>query len=117
MNQGTTYVSDIQKYGVIDRWEDADQEGHQGDCEDYAIAKYHRLHDLNWPQDALDVAICLDELGEGHAVLVARTDQGDLVLDNRQTLVLPWDQLASMGYRFLRVTVGGSFQNWRQVAA
>lgn len=115
VNARTTYVPDIQKYGALDRWEDASREGNQGDCEDFAIAKYHQLRTLGWPQAALDIAICLDEVGEGHAVLVARTDQGDLVLDNRQARVWPWDELITAGYRFEKITVGGSFRDWRLI--
>jgi predicted transglutaminase-like cysteine proteinase len=41
----------------------------------------------------------LDELGQGHAVLAARTDQGDFILDNKRDAVLPWHQT---GYVYIK---------------
>ena len=32
----------------------------------------------------------LDELGQGHAVLAARADHGDFILDNGRDTVPPW---------------------------
>ena len=116
VNSVTTYIPDIVKYGVAERWEDAAKEGNQGDCEDFALAKRQALRDLGWPQAALDIATCADETGQEHAVLIARTDQGDLVLDNRQNTVWRWDQLAAFGYTFQKVTVGGSLLTWRAVS-
>lgn len=61
-----------------------------GDCEDYVLAKRQRLIELDWAPSQLLIAV-VDDAGQGaHAVLIARTDQGDLVLDNLTDDVLPW---------------------------
>ena len=79
---------DIAHWGVIDRWDYPD-DGY-GDCEDYQILKRRLLVEAGLPRRALRMVVVLDELGQGHAVLVARTDQGDFVLDNKRDAVLPW---------------------------
>ena len=45
------------------------------------------------------MTVVIDELGEGHAVLMVRTDRGDYILDNKTSAVLPWDQT---GYVFVK---------------
>lgn len=61
-----------------------------GDCEDYALAKRQKLITLGWAPSQLLIAV-VDEPSQGaHAVLIARTDQGDLVLDNLTDKILPW---------------------------
>ena len=40
-----------------------------------------------------------DEYGEGHAVLMVRTDRGDYILDNKRNAVLPWYRT---GYVFVK---------------
>lgn len=61
-----------------------------GDCEDYALTKRRRLVAAGIPGRALRLAVVLTEAGEGHAVLVARTDRGDFVLDNRTSDIRGW---------------------------
>lgn len=63
-----------------------------GDCEDYAITKRHELLKRGWPSGALRLAQVFTPSGEGHLVLVATTSQGDVVLDNLTSRVLPWKQ-------------------------
>jgi predicted transglutaminase-like cysteine proteinase len=41
----------------------------------------------------------IDEQGEGHAVLMVLTDQGDFILDNKRAAVLPWRRT---GYTFIK---------------
>lgn len=53
-----------------------------GDCEDFALNKRSQLVKLGVPAAALRMAIVKNTRGEGHAVLVVKTTQGDLVLDN-----------------------------------
>ena len=36
-----------------------------------------------WPASSLLMTVVRDEKGEGHAVLTARTVQGDFILDNK----------------------------------
>jgi predicted transglutaminase-like cysteine proteinase len=61
-----------------------------GDCEDFALTKRKHLLDLGWPSRALRIAVATTPSGEGHAVLVVRTSDGDLVLDNRTTQIRDW---------------------------
>ncbi|MBX4959596.1 transglutaminase-like cysteine peptidase [Rhizobium lentis] len=61
-----------------------------GDCEDFALTKRSRLMAMGWSSRALRIATAFTPSGEGHAVLVVRTDKGDLVLDNRQSSIKNW---------------------------
>ncbi|HZL59306.1 MAG TPA: transglutaminase-like cysteine peptidase [Stellaceae bacterium] len=69
-----------------------------GDCNSYALEKRRELMALGWPRSALLLTAALTERGEGHLVLLARTSEGDLVLDNRLPRVAPWRDLP---YRWL----------------
>lgn len=61
-----------------------------GDCEDYAITKRHALIARGWPAAALRLAVAYTAWGEGHLVLVVRTDKGDMVLDNLTGAIRNW---------------------------
>ncbi len=90
--------TDMEHFGIVDRW-DLPDDGY-GDCEDYQLLKRKILieqHGL--PRRALRMTVVIDELGEGHAVLMVRTDEGDLVLDNKRSAVLPWHET---GYVFVK---------------
>lgn len=63
-----------------------------GDCEDYALTKRARLIRMGFPAGALRMAVARTSSGEGHAVLVVRTSDGDLVLDNRHSTIRRWGQ-------------------------
>lgn len=53
-----------------------------GDCNDYAVTKRHELLARGWPSHALVLAEVVVPSGEHHLVLVVRTREGDVVLDN-----------------------------------
>lgn len=53
-----------------------------GDCEDYVLSKRSALIDRGVPAGALRIAYTHTARGAAHAVLVVRTGDGDLVLDN-----------------------------------
>ena len=53
-----------------------------GDCKDYVITKRHELLARGWPSRALLPAEVVAPSGEHHVVLVVRTKDVDLVLDN-----------------------------------
>jgi predicted transglutaminase-like cysteine proteinase len=79
-----------------DRWE-RPQAGRksawlQGDCEDYAIEKRARLISAGFPPDRLFYAVGYRRSVGLHAVLVARIDGRDLVLDNRTPWVRPYSE-------------------------
>src|SRR5262249_42215483 len=64
-----------------------------GDCNKYALTKRRELIAQGFSREALLLATAKTERGEGHLVLVVRTDQGDLVLDNRVAHVVDWSVL------------------------
>jgi predicted transglutaminase-like cysteine proteinase len=80
-------VTDIEQYGVTDYWTIPTT---KGDCEDYVLLKRKRLMELGWPASALLITVVRDERGEGHAVLTARTIQGDFILDNKTDEIRVW---------------------------
>jgi predicted transglutaminase-like cysteine proteinase len=101
VNRGVNHeiraVTDVDHWGVPDRWDLA--EDGAGDCEDYQLLKRHRLAAAGLPRRAMRMTVVLDEENEGHAVLMLRTDRGDLVLDNKTDTVLPWHRT---GYTYIK---------------
>ena len=80
-------LTDLDLYGVTEHWT---MPVDKGDCEDYALLKRKMLIDRGWPASALLMTVVRDEKGDGHAVLTARTAQGDFILDNKITDVRIW---------------------------
>ena len=80
VNQAVAPATDLEVYGVNEYWT---LPRTRGDCEDYALLKRHSLLDKGWPVSAVLMTVVRDEKGEGHAVLTARTAQGDFILDKR----------------------------------
>lgn len=60
-----------------------------GNCHDYAVTKRHDLLALGWPPSDLLLAEVLLPTDEHHLVLVVRTSEGDLVLDNLNSDLVP----------------------------
>ncbi|MBA5777136.1 transglutaminase-like cysteine peptidase [Stappia sp. F7233] len=85
VNQAIRPVSDATQYGVKDRWRVGVA---RGDCEDYVLEKRRRLIARGWPSSAVLIALGRAR-GQQHAVLIARTSEGDYVLDNLTGEVLP----------------------------
>ena len=83
-------VTDMEQYGVEDYW--TIPRSRRGDCEDYALLKRQRLIRAGWPPSALLMTVVFDERKEGHAVLTARTTEGDLILDNKNNTIKLWSQ-------------------------
>ncbi len=84
-----------------------------GDCEDYAITKRHELVSHGWPTNALRLAVVYTAFGEGHMVLVVKTNSGDLVLDNRVNTIRRWDQT---GLKWLMIQSASNPRKWMSVA-
>ncbi|MEH3148214.1 MAG: transglutaminase-like cysteine peptidase [Methylobacterium frigidaeris] len=84
-------------WGVVDRWDFPD-DGY-GDCEDYQLLKRRMLVERGIPRRALRMTVVIDEIGEGHAVLMVRTDRGDYILDNKTSAILPWQRT---GYTYVK---------------
>jgi predicted transglutaminase-like cysteine proteinase len=97
VNATVSPQEDVHHWGVVDRW-DYPEDG-KGDCEDYQLLKRRLLVEAGLPRRALRMVVVLDELGQGHAVLTARTDRGDFILDNKRDAVLPWHQT---GYVYIK---------------
>lgn len=83
-------MSDIAQFGVEEHWT-LPHSGY-GDCEDYQLLKRLMLVKAGFPRRALLMTTVLDELNEGHAVLMVRTDRGDFILDNKTDEVSLWHQ-------------------------
>ena len=79
-----------------------------GDCEDYVLAKRHALIKAGLPASALRIAHVQTSSGEGHAVLVVKTTEGDFVLDNLNGRVR---SLAQIGYRIVSMS-GANPREW-----
>ncbi|HUS97096.1 MAG TPA: transglutaminase-like cysteine peptidase [Hyphomicrobiaceae bacterium] len=89
VNTAIKPATDREIYGVDEYWTFP---VNRGDCEDYVILKRKLLMDQGWPASTLLITVVLDERGEGHAVLTARTAQGDFILDNKVNDVRLWSQ-------------------------
>ena len=97
VNAGIQAITDQEHWGVADRW-DLPDDGY-GDCEDFQLLKRKLLAEAGLPRRAMRITVVIDEKGEGHAVLMIRTDRGDFILDNKTSVVLPWDRT---GYVYVK---------------
>ena len=88
-------ATDMEIYGVSEYWTLPKD---RGDCEDYALLKQKLLIERGWPQSSMLLTVVKDDKGEGHAVLTARTSQGDFILDNKSDEVRIWYR---SGYEFV----------------
>jgi predicted transglutaminase-like cysteine proteinase len=93
VNQHVRQESDEQTVGEPDVWRrpGVDRSA-AGDCEDLAIEKRLELIAAGFPAKDLYFAIGLARGYGMHAVLVARTGQGDLVLDSLSPQVRLWSE-------------------------
>jgi predicted transglutaminase-like cysteine proteinase len=82
---------------VVDRWDFPDDG--TGDCEDFQLLKRRMLVGRGLPRRALRMTVVIDDIGEGHAVLMVRTDRGDLILDNKTNAIL---SAQGTGYAFVK---------------
>jgi predicted transglutaminase-like cysteine proteinase len=89
-------VSDSDLYGTEEFWT---YPNGYGDCEDFVLAKRRALIEAGWPASTLLMAVVREANGDGHAVLLVRTDRGDLVLDNQDGLVQVWNETS---YQFVK---------------
>lgn len=87
-NSSIVPVSDTDLYRVNEFW--TYPTGY-GDCEDYVLAKRRALIERGWAPSTLLISVVREANGEGHAVLMVRTDRGDLILDNQAALIKLWN--------------------------
>lgn len=91
VNKAIRFRADKQEYWQRPRSENGRKL--EGDCEDYALEKRARLVEAGFPSDSLYLAVAYVPRAGLHTVLVARTAQGDQVLDNRTPWIVRWDEV------------------------
>lgn len=89
------YIVDPINWGVPDYWATPFQFLRKnGDCEDYAIAKFMALRALGFENPEMRIVVLNDlNLGIAHAILVVYIDDGALVLDNQISSVVPAESI------------------------
>jgi predicted transglutaminase-like cysteine proteinase len=106
MNRDIVPVTDEDLYRVEELWTYPDG---FGDCEDYALAKRRALIDNGWDASTLLIAVVRQQSGDGHAVLMVRTDRGDLVLDNQDGSIRVWNETP---YQYLKRQSQANSSEW-----
>ena len=96
VNESVTPVSDQNLYGKLEFWT---YPQYRGDCDDYVLLKRRMLVSKGWPLSSLLITVVLDENGDGHAILTARTADGDFILDNKRQEIVAWNESP---YRFVK---------------
>jgi predicted transglutaminase-like cysteine proteinase len=94
VNDSVWPITDMDHWGVIDRWNYPD-DGY-GDCEDYVLLKRK-------------ITVVLDRNGDGHAVLTVKSDKGEFILDNQSPEILLWSET---GYHFVKRQSQNDPNNW-----
>ncbi len=94
VNRKIKPVTDIEKYGIVEKWTIPDD---SGDCEDYALLKMLRYIDAGINPATLHLLVVIDEKGEGHAVLgldvFHKGVRNTLILDNKHNDVITLDTM------------------------
>lgn len=106
VNSAIVPVTDEAYYQVAEYWTYPDG---YGDCEDFALAKRKALIDAGWNPSTLMIAVVREPSGSGHAVLMVRTDRGDLVLDNQDGRILVWNETP---YQYLKRQAQADSSKW-----
>jgi predicted transglutaminase-like cysteine proteinase len=106
VKQGFTYVCDVEKYGILEKWvlPDDDYDGTQsfsGDCEDFALALRKLIHDQGHSSRLI---ICHTEEKELHCVVATETDKGTYILDNRFNSIKTKSELTDLGYSWVKMS-------------
>jgi predicted transglutaminase-like cysteine proteinase len=87
-----------------------------GDCKDYAITKRHELLARGWPSRALLLSEVVVPDGEHHLVLVVRTKDVDVVLDNLNANIRPV-AMTYRQYQWIRIETPQNPKFWARVRA
>jgi predicted transglutaminase-like cysteine proteinase len=96
VNSSIRLVTDLDHWGVTEKW-DYPTDG-KGDCEDLALLKRRMLIQAGLPRQALLMTAVYNQRGEGHAILMVKTDRGDFVLDSARSDIVGWNET---GYRYV----------------
>jgi predicted transglutaminase-like cysteine proteinase len=108
-NSAIEPLTDKEIYGVEERWTYPTD---VGDCEDYVLLKQKMLIERGFSPADLLITVVLQPNGDGHAVLVVRTDRGDFVLDNMRNKVLLWSETE---YTFLKRQSSRDAAQWVKI--
>ncbi len=89
------YIIDPRNWGVEDYWATPLQFfDRDGDCEDYAIAKFMSLRALGWPSERMRIVVLNDmNLRAQHAVLAVAVQGQAYVLDNQSPVVMAAERI------------------------
>lgn len=90
VNREIKPVPDQKHFGRVNVW--VYPSDGKGDCKAYALVKQRKLIDAGFPREALLITIVWTKENQGHAVLMARTNKGDYILDNLSPRVLLWSE-------------------------
>jgi predicted transglutaminase-like cysteine proteinase len=113
VNRAIVQQSDLKTYGVEDYWNTPLEDGRRyGDCEDYVLEKERALVAAGVPRRALNIAVVVTRWGEGHAVLLVDTAEGEYVLDSLSPVVTPWREAP---YQWVKRQVNGEAFHWAMV--
>jgi predicted transglutaminase-like cysteine proteinase len=88
VNRTIPQVSDMALFGRAEWWAYPDERG--GDCEDFALEKRRLLIERGWKAENLLVSVVREWNGDGHAVLLVKSDRGEFVLDNKNWEIAVW---------------------------
>lgn len=110
VNTETIQLTDMEIHGREEVW--TYPVNGKGDCEDVVLEKRRLLIAEGWEPSSLMIAVVAQKNGDGHAVLIARTDEGDYMLDNLTKDVVRWDK---SDYRFIRTTDPLDYSAWLAV--
>ncbi|KQN74183.1 MULTISPECIES: transglutaminase-like cysteine peptidase [unclassified Devosia] len=106
-NQTIIPVTDQELYQVEEFW--TYPTSGYGDCEDFVLAKRRALIEAGWPVSTLLISVVRQTDGSGHAVLMVRTDRGDLVLDNQDGAIRLWNETP---YQYLKRQTQANAGQW-----
>lgn len=91
------YETDLSKHGTVDFWTARIEAYNSGDCDDYVLSKRGDLMARGYDWQCLQPAICKLR-GEGHLVLLVKTEKEFLILDNNYDDIKTWP---GTGYEWL----------------
>lgn len=110
VNKRVKEAYDKDAHGKPDWWEyPSEKNGFRGDCEDITLLKKKLLIEAGVPRGALYMAGGKAKKGVPHAVLVVRTEDGDLVLDNLNKKIVLWHQ---NGFDFYEMQNPANISEW-----
>ena len=92
VNHSVRSTTDQEGFGVAENWRIPNINHYDiGDCEDFALLKRKILAQNGYDYNKLSMAVVRRNNNDIHAVLLVRTDYGDMVLDNLHDKIVSWD--------------------------